>query len=86
MNEAPILKLDYNLKEKPNIAIIKTQESLIGKEYVNPKASWLRYERFCKNNELPYNFLDITRSDWMEQVKNMILLFAILSQHLLTKI
>jgi len=69
LNEAPILKLDYNLKEKPNIAIIKTQESLIGKEYVNPKASWLRYERFCKNNELPYNFLDITRSDWMEQVK-----------------
>lgn len=69
LNEAPILKLDYNLKEKPNIAIIKTQESLIGKEYVNPKASWLRYERFCKNNDLPYNFLDITRSDWMEQAK-----------------
>jgi glutathione synthase/RimK-type ligase-like ATP-grasp enzyme len=69
LNEAPVLKLDVDLKKKPKVAIIKTQESLLGKDYVNPKASWLRYERFCKNNEITYGFLDITRSNWMDEAE-----------------
>lgn len=69
LNEAPVLKLDVNLKKKPKVAIVKTQVSILGKDYVNPKASWLRYERFCKNNDLPYGFLEITRSDWMKEAE-----------------
>lgn len=69
LNEAPVLKLEKEIKKKPRIAIIKTEESSVGKDYVNPKASWLRYERFCKNNDIPYGFLDITRSDWMEKAE-----------------
>jgi glutathione synthase/RimK-type ligase-like ATP-grasp enzyme len=69
LNEAPVLNLGLELKEKPKVAIIKTQESILGNDYVNPKASWLRYERFCKNNDIPYGFFDITRSNWMSEVK-----------------
>ncbi len=69
LNEAPVLNLGLELKEKPKVAIIKTQESILGNDYVNPKASWLRYERFCKNNDLPYGFLEITRSDWMKEAE-----------------
>lgn len=69
LNEAPVLSLGFEMKEKPNVGIIKTQESVLGKDYVNPKASWLRYERFCKNNEIPYGFLDITRSNWMQEAE-----------------
>ena len=69
LNEAPVLNLGLELKEKPNVGIIKTQESVLGKDYVNPKASWLRYERFCKNNDIPYGFFDITRSNWMSEAK-----------------
>jgi glutathione synthase/RimK-type ligase-like ATP-grasp enzyme len=67
LNEAPILELKHPIKHKPYVGIIKTQESILGDDYVNPKASWLRYERFCKNNNIPYGFLDITRSDWMAE-------------------
>ena len=69
LNDAPVLKLDKELKKKPRVAIIKTQGYKFGKDYVNPKSSWLRYERFCKNNDIPYGFLDITRSDWMVEAK-----------------
>jgi glutathione synthase/RimK-type ligase-like ATP-grasp enzyme len=69
LNEAPVLNLGLELKEKPNVGIIKTQESVLGKDYVNPKASWLRYERFCKNNDIPYGFFDITRSNWMTEAE-----------------
>lgn len=69
LNEAPTLKLNVVLKKKPKVAIIKTQESILGEDYVDPKASWLRYERFCKNNNIPYGFLDITRSNWMDEAK-----------------
>lgn len=69
LNEAPVLSLGFEMKEKPNVGIIKTQGSVLGKDYVNPKASWLRYERFCKNNEIPYGFLDITRSNWMQEAE-----------------
>mgnify|MGYP001019737229 CR=1 FL=1 len=67
LNEAPVLRLEKDLKMKPLVAIVKTQESIVGGDYINPKASWLRYERFCKNNAIPYGFLDITKSDWMKE-------------------
>lgn len=69
LDEAPVLKLDGDLKKKPKVAIIKTQATQFGEDYINPKASWLRYERFCKNNAIPYGFLDITKSDWMEEAE-----------------
>ena len=70
INQAPVLYLNNDLRIKPRVAIIKSQEKSIVEGYVNPKASWLRYERFCKNNDIPYGFFDITKSDWMEQAVN----------------
>lgn len=70
LNDAPFLSLDQSLNNQPKIAIIKAQEVLDVDGYVNPKASWLRYERFCKHNSIPYDFYDITKSDWLEQAKN----------------
>jgi glutathione synthase/RimK-type ligase-like ATP-grasp enzyme len=70
INQAPVLYLNNDLRIKPRVAIIKSQEKSIVEGYINPKASWLRYERFCKNNDIPYGFFDITKSDWMEQAVN----------------
>ena len=67
LNEAPVLLLKKELAKKPRVAIIKDKETLNG--YVNPKASWLRYERFCKNNNIPYGFYDVERSDWMQEAE-----------------
>lgn len=69
LNEAPVLLLRNNLEPKPRVAIIKTQTSLDADGYVNPKASWLRYERFCKKNDIPYEFYDVTKSDWLEKAR-----------------
>jgi len=69
LNEAPVLKFEKEIKNKPRVAIIRTQQDLFSEEYVNPKESWLRYERFCKTNDIPYGFYDITRSDWMKEAE-----------------
>jgi glutathione synthase/RimK-type ligase-like ATP-grasp enzyme len=69
INQAPVLYLNNDLRIKPRVAIIKSQEKSIVEGYINPKASWLRYERFCKNNDIPYGFFDITRSNWMSEAK-----------------
>lgn len=70
LNEAPTLLLDESLVDKPYVGIVKTQHIDIREGYEDPKASWLRYERFCKNNDIPYSFYDIEKSDWLEEAKN----------------
>jgi len=67
LNEAPILLLNKEVDNKPRVGIVKTQASVLINGYENPKASWLRYERFCKNNDIPYSFYDIKKSDWLEE-------------------
>lgn len=69
LNEAPALLFEKKIIKKPKVAIIKTQTSLDFDEYVNPKASWLRYERFCKKNDIPYEFYDVSKSDWLEKAR-----------------
>lgn len=69
LNKAPKLFLEQHLKEKPIVGIIQSQNNNLVERYVNPKASWLRYERFCKNNNIPYDFLDIRKSNWIEEAK-----------------
>ncbi len=69
LNEAPALLFEKKIIKKPKVAIIKTQTSLDFDEYVNPKASWLRYERFCKKNDIHYEFYDVTKSDWLEKAR-----------------
>lgn len=72
LNQAPILLLDEDIVgEKPFIGIVKDKNNLkIGEgEYVNPRASYLRYERFCKNNGISYEFYDIARSDWKKEAE-----------------
>lgn len=69
LNEAPPLLLSKDLTKKPYIGIVKTQSFDVGNDYENPRASWLRYERFCKNNDIPYGFYDIKKSNWLEEAK-----------------
>lgn len=69
LNEAPPLLFEDKLSKLPKIAIIKTSSNELIEGYVNPKASWLRYERFCKNNNIPYSIYDITKSDWILEAK-----------------
>lgn len=67
LDEAPALLLNISLSRKPHIGIVKTQSLNIKDGYENPKASWLRYVRFCKNNDISYGFYDIKKSDWLEE-------------------
>lgn len=69
LNEAPPLLLNNEFYKKPYVGIVKTQLSNLKDGYDNPKASWLRYERFCKNNNIKFDFYDIKRSDWLEEAK-----------------
>lgn len=69
LNQAPILTLNKELEKKPRVGIIKSQLSILGEDFVKPKASWLRYERFCKNNNIPYGFYDISKHDWLVEAQ-----------------
>lgn len=55
------------LQNKPVVGIIR-DSSLYG-DRVKRLASWLRYERFLKNNGIPYGFYDIKASDWIRQAE-----------------
>jgi glutathione synthase/RimK-type ligase-like ATP-grasp enzyme len=69
LKEAPPLHFDKEITNKPKVAIIKDDGLHIIKDYVNPKDSWLRYERFCKNNNISYEFYDITKSNWIKEAE-----------------
>ena len=70
VNNAPNLYLRADINVKPKVGIIISQGKSLVDGYVDPRASWLRYERFCKINGIPYGFYDITRSDWIKQSEN----------------
>lgn len=53
-------------KIKPVVGIVKDLEIDV-EGYCVQRASWLRYERFCKNNNLDYRFINILRHDWIRQ-------------------
>lgn len=68
LDKAPEL-INENIKNairKPIIGIVKEQ-NFSSPDFVYTRASWLRYERFCKSNDVEYKFIDIMRSDWIEQ-------------------
>lgn len=67
LNQAPPLLLENTVKSKPKVGIVITQESGFFVDYGNPKASWRRYKRFCDNNDIPYEYYDIKRSDWLQE-------------------
>lgn len=67
VNKAPNLYLRGDLKVKPKIGIIISQGKSLVEGYIDPRASWLRYERFCKNNDIQYGIYDIEKSDWIEE-------------------
>src|SRR5690625_3653393 len=69
LDEAPALLLEKKFLKFPHVGIIKSQNNNLVEGYVNPKASWLRYERFCKNNNIPYDFLDIKKSNWIQKAE-----------------
>jgi len=49
---------------KPRIGLVKDCSQML---YTPPYAYWPRYERFLKNNAFPFEFYDISRSDWLTQ-------------------
>lgn len=66
---APPLLLRKELKNKPRVGIIINQGKSRVEGYVKHRASWLRYERFCKVNDIPYGIYDIERSNWLEEAE-----------------
>lgn len=69
INTAPPVLLDSPLDSPPRVGIVKTQSSKLVEGYDNPKTSWMRYERLCKNNNIPYGFLDLKRSGWLSEAQ-----------------
>ena len=63
----PVLMPDRSKADGIKIGIVKDSNFYESKGLVSPRASWLRYERFCINNGIRYGFYDIYRSDWIEQ-------------------
>lgn len=63
----PVLMADRSKADGIKIGIVKDSNFYESKGLVSPRASWLRYERFCINNGIRYGFYDIYRSDWIEQ-------------------
>lgn len=63
----PVLMADRSKAVGIKIGIVKDSNFYESKGLVSPRASWLRYERFCINNGIRYGFYDIYRSDWIEQ-------------------
>ncbi len=66
INEAPAVLLRKPLRHTPRVGII-IDEPCQYNGFVTRKATWLRYERFCKNNNIPYGIYDILASDWLEK-------------------
>jgi glutathione synthase/RimK-type ligase-like ATP-grasp enzyme len=58
-----------NSKIKPTVGIVK--DGPFFDNFVHPKASWLRYERYLKNNKIAYKFIDILKSNWIEACKTV---------------
>lgn len=69
INTALPVLLNAPLESPPKVGIVKTQSFKLVEGYDNPKASWMRYERFCKNNNIPYGFLDLKKSDWLSEAQ-----------------
>lgn len=63
----PVLMADRSKADGIKIGIVKDSNFYESRGLVSPRASWLRYERFCINNGIRYGFYDIYRSDWIEQ-------------------
>ncbi len=61
------------LLDKPftqNIQVGLVKDGFCMGAYISRKAYYLRYERFLKNNHIPYQYYDISASDWMQQAQN----------------
>lgn len=69
INTALPVLLNAPLESPPKVGIVKTQSFKLVEGYDNPRASWMRYERFCKNNNIPYGFLDLKKSDWLSEAQ-----------------
>lgn len=69
LDTAPPLFLNESIEKKPKIGIVKTHGLNNMVDYVLPTAPWLQYERFCKNNNIPYEFYEISKSNWLEEAQ-----------------
>ena len=61
---APVVKMRDYIK-KPFVGIVK--DGFRFDQYVSPLSSWIYYERFLKENDIPYEFYDIYAHDWQEK-------------------
>lgn len=52
----------------PN-GVVKPKVGLVQDRKVPPY--WTKYERFLRNNEIPFEYIDIHRSDWLEASKRV---------------
>lgn len=69
INQAPPVYFEETPLKMPKIGIIKTGHYDRFDGYDTPRASYLRYVRFCQNNTVPYEFYDIEKSNWLDEAK-----------------
>jgi glutathione synthase/RimK-type ligase-like ATP-grasp enzyme len=51
----------------PKVGLVKDIDNY--GTFIQKRSHWPKYERFLINNKIPYSFLDIHASDWMEKSK-----------------
>ena len=52
---------------KPKVGVVKDCHEHL---FTLPTAYWLKYQRYLEHNNIPYEFFDIFKSDWIEEALN----------------
>lgn len=61
--------LNEPLNKKIKVGLVKDMNFFADNSYVSTRSYYPKYERFLKNNNISYEYYDITHHDWIETAK-----------------
>ena len=68
LNDAEHVTIDWpDGMPKPKVGVVKDS---CQHPVIPDNADWLRYQRYLEHNDIPYEFFDIFKSDWIEKAFN----------------
>lgn len=68
LHDADHVTIDWPIGiPKPEVGLVKD-----GPRYLPPPRNvyWLKYQRYLEHNDIPYEFFDISKSNWIEEALN----------------
>jgi len=68
LNDADHVTIDWAIGiSKPKVGVVKDCREYL---FTPPCAYWLRYQRYLEHNNIPYEFFNIYKSNWIEEALN----------------